>query len=187
MQMELLGRLNYFVLFMFCSFSLQAQVEPSKEYKICVLNVEIKSNRNFVDDLGLKFNTVVDGDEVYGGDELVYMFSDSMVVTYSVSGTDTVLLNVLLKCGSCLTIDDEILLTVDQTRIDDLLKVATPVSIHPLSEKETLDNFDENKYRVISFNINKEPNRVDESENGILSLRFDEGVLREVAINYVFN
>lgn len=187
MQMELLVKLIFFTVFVFCSISLQAQVLPAPEYKICVLNVEVKSKGNFVDNLDIKFSTVVDGDEIYGGDELIYMYSDSMSISYSVTGTDTVLLDVLLKCKSCLTIEDHILLTVGKTRIDDVLKVADPVSVQPLSEKESIDSFDKDKYRVVSFKVSKEPNRVDYSENGLLSLRFNGGVLREVVINYVFN
>lgn len=156
-------------------------------YKVFVLGVEVDSRGEFVNDLDVTFETIVDGDEVYGGDELVYMRSDSILITRSVSGTDTVLLDVVLKCGSCLTVDNKRLLSVGHTRIDEVLEFLTPVSVHPLGEKEAADNFDVNAYRVVSLKISKEPNRVDYSENGLLSLRFDEGVLKEAVLVYVFN
>jgi len=188
MQMKLRGKLLLLsILALILTHSLAAQVSTFPLYKICILNTEVTPNSNFVHNLGLKFTTEVDGDEIYGGDQLLYLYSDSLLVTYSVSGLDTVMLDMVLKCKNCMTIEDKVNLSIGQTTFEDIKKYITPASISPLKKNKTINNFDKNAYRVISLKIEKEPNRVDLNENGLLSLRFRDGLLEEIIVKYVFD
>jgi len=186
MQMALRGKLILLILSLISVHSLAAQIPTSSLYKVCILNTEVTPNSSFVHNLGLKFTTEVDGDEIYGGEQLLYMYSDSLLVTFSVNGPDTVMLGMVLECKSCLTLEDKINLSIGQTTFEDIKEYITPLSISPLKKNETVNNFNKNAYRVISLKIHKEPNRVDYSENGLLSLRFRDGLLKEIVLKYVF-
>lgn len=105
----------------------------------------------------------------------------------SVSGLDTIMLSMVLECRKCLTLEDKVNLSIGQTTLEDIKEYITPASISPLKKNETINNFDKNAYRVISLKINKEPNSVDYSENGLLSLRFRHGLLEEIVLKYVFD